>query len=248
MPMDSEATRGRAEGFGPIVLFILRLFFVYLAFSVGCFLMIRIVLEYTALRDDVLFLNQKTDYLGDPIWKAAFYVHTFSAVLALLAGFTQFSDYFLKTHRRWHRLIGRFYAFNILLVNVPAGMVLALNANGRLPGRIGFVVLDLLWFWFTWRGVQAARARNFSAHRIHMIYSFALTFSAVTLRTWKMILSNAYPFDPVQLYMIDAWLGFVPNLAVAAWLNGWGSRSNGRMQRPERTPQFAPSRTHTHRS
>jgi hypothetical protein len=39
---------------------------------------------------------------------------------------------------------------------------------------------------------------------------YALTFSAITLRTWKLILSRSFHIDPVHLYMIDAWLGFVP--------------------------------------
>ena len=45
-----------------------------------------------------------------------------------------------------------------------------------------------------------------------MMRSYALTFSAITLRTWHWILSYSFVIDPAQLYMIDAWLGFVPNL------------------------------------
>ena len=50
-----------------------------------------------------------------------------------------------------------------------------------------------------------------------MIRSYALTFSAITLRTWKFILSRTTHIDPLHLYMIDAWLGFVPNLLLAEW-------------------------------
>jgi hypothetical protein len=48
-----------------------------------------------------------------------------------------------------------------------------------------------------------------------MIRSYALTFSAITLRTWKLILSNIFAIDLAGLYVIDAWLGFVPNLVIA---------------------------------
>jgi hypothetical protein len=33
-----------------------------------------------------------------------------------------------------------------------------------------------------------------------------------------LVLSNLLVIDPATLYMIDAWLGFVPNLLFAEWL------------------------------
>jgi predicted membrane protein DUF2306 len=90
-------------------------------------------------------------------------------------------------------------------------MVLALCANGLLPGRLAFVLLDSLWFTFTLVGVVAVRRGDLSRHRAMMIRSYALTFSAITLRTWKFILVRNTRIDPVHLYMIDAWMGFVPN-------------------------------------
>jgi hypothetical protein len=42
--------------------------------------------------------------------------------------------------------------------------------------------------------------------------------SAVTLRTWKIIFLSMVYIDPLHLYMIDAWMGFVPNLLFAEWL------------------------------
>lgn len=200
------------------MLAMVRVFLAYALLSIGCFLMLRIILEYTALRDDVQFLRFKQDYVGNPIWKAAFYIHVFSAVIALLAGFSQFSSYVLHQHRALHRLFGKLYVATILLINVPAGMILAVYANGMLPGRVAFVLLDSLWFWFTLKAYLCARRRDIVQHKRYMIRSYALTFSAITLRTWKLILSNSFDLDPVQLYMMDAWLGFVPNLLVAEWI------------------------------
>jgi hypothetical protein len=51
-----------------------------------------------------------------------------------------------------------------------------------------------------------------------MIRSYALTLSAVTLRTWKIVLSHSFDIDPATLYQIDSWMGFVPNLLIAEWL------------------------------
>lgn len=195
----------------------LRIFFVYFILCIATYLMLRMLVDYTAFRDDVDFLRFKQTYVKYPWWKAAFYIHVFTAILALMAGFTQFSREILKNHRSLHRLAGRIYAYNILIVNFPAGMILAVCANGLLPGRIAFFLLDCLWFTFTYVAVLAARQGQISRHQAFMIRSYALTFSAITLRTWKFILSRSFHIDPLHLYMMDAWLGFVPNLLVAEW-------------------------------
>jgi uncharacterized membrane protein len=222
---------------------LLRSFFVYLVLCAGTFLMLRIVVDYTAFRDDVGFLRFKQAYVGYTWWKVAFYIHVFTAILALLAGFTQFSRDFLRDHSRTHRLIGRIYAYDILVVNFPTGMVLALCANGLLPGRIAFVLLDCLWFTFTWLGVAAARRGQIVRHRDFMTRSYALTFSALTLRTWKFILVRTTHIDPLHLYMIEAWMGFVPNLLVAEWwIRSRGRRGlSGRARRLRMASAFDPN-------
>jgi hypothetical protein len=192
--------------------------FIYMILCLGTFLMLRIILQYSAFNDNVGFLRAKQDYIHIPLWKVAFYTHVFSSILTLLAGFTQFSNYILKNHREVHRFIGRVYAWNIFLVNFPAGMIMAIYANGFLPTKIAFCILDCLWFTFTLKAVVEVRRKNIKAHRQFMIRSYALTCSAVTLRTWKSILSPLLVISPLSLYMIDAWLGFVPNLLFAEWL------------------------------
>ena len=201
-----------------IALSLLRSFFAYLALCVGTFLMLSMIIDYASFRTDIHFLQYKQAYIHNPVWIAAFYTHIFTSILALMAGFTQFSDVFMKKYRPWHRRIGRIYAYNILLVNFPAGMILAINANGLLPSKIAFTLLDCLWFWFTWKAVAAARQHRFVEHKQYMIRSFALTFSAITLRSWKIILMHTFHPDPLRLYMIDAWMGFVPNLLFAEML------------------------------
>ena len=208
--------------------FILRIFTGYIIHGVACFLMLRIVIGYTSFRDDAQFLAQKQAYIGNPIWKAAFYIHVFSAVVALLAGFTQFSRQFLQDHRPWHRYLGRVYVTVIMLVNFPAGLVMGIYANGGMAGKTAFLLLDAAWFLTTWRAYASARQKNFPAHKNWMIRSYALTFSAITLRTWKIILSNSLNLDMAQLYVIDAWLGFVPNLLIAEVIIRMGGALAGR--------------------
>jgi len=198
-------------------LHILRTFLIYFILCIATFLMLRIIIDYSAFHDDTRFLRYKQDYIHNPVWKTAFYIHVFTSILALMAGFTQFSAEFLKNHRSLHRLIGRLYAILILFINFPAGMILAVNANGLLPSRVAFTLLDCLWFVFTAKAILAARQGRIKEHKQYMIRSYALTFSAITLRSWKIILANTLHPDALTLYMIDAWMGFVPNLLIAEW-------------------------------
>ena len=180
--------------------------------------MLRMIIDYSSFRSDIHFLTFKQEYIDIPWWKAAFYIHVFSSILALAAGFTQFSDHILKNFRKVHRIVGKIYAGGILFINFPAGMTLAVYANGLWPSKLAFIILDCLWFYFTYKAVVAAKQKRIAEHKAYMIRSYALTFSAITLRTWKIVLSNTFHPDPLSLYMIDAWMGFVPNLLFAEWL------------------------------
>jgi hypothetical protein len=184
----------------------------------GSFLMLKSIIRYYTLQDNTGFLQFKQAYIHILPCKIAFYTHVFTAVFALLAGFTQFSTQVLKKYPNIHRLMGRLYAYDILIINFPAAMLMAVYANGLLPGKTAFVILDCLWFWFTLRAVQEIKKRNIVAHKQFMLRSYALTFSAVTLRSWKIIISSVVHIDPLHLYMIDAWMGFVPNLLFVEWL------------------------------
>ena len=191
---------------------------VYLVLTAATFLMLKIVTEHFTLQPDVGFLKVKQEYIHNEVWRTAFYIHVFTGVLTLLAGFTQFSSFILRDYRPLHRIMGRVYVIAVLLINFPAGMVMAFYANGHLPTRIAFVILDGLWFWFTLQAFLEIRKGNIRKHKQFMIRSYALTFSAITLRSWKMVLSGLFIIDAGTLYMIDAWLGFVPNLLFAEWL------------------------------
>jgi uncharacterized membrane protein len=197
---------------------VIKYFVVYLFLCAATFLMLEAVVQYFTFRDDIGFLLFKKDYLHNNVWKTAFYIHVFSAIITLLAGFTQFSDHLLKQHKQLHRIIGKVYAGAILFINFPAAMVMAFYANGHTPSKIAFIILDCLWFWFTLKAVSEAKKKNIAAHKQFMIRSYALTLSAVTLRIWKLVLSHTLVIDPLTLYMIDAWLGFVPNLLFAELL------------------------------
>jgi uncharacterized membrane protein len=214
------------------VLSLLRTVALYVVLNVGTFLMLKIIVQYSAFDDHVGFLEFKQDYLHLKVWKAAFYIHVFSSIFTLLAGFTQFSSEILKNHRGLHRLIGRLYVWDIVLINFPTGLIMAIYANGHLPTKIAFLILDGLWLWFTVKAVIEVKKGNIAGHREYMIRSYALTFSAVTLRTWRLVLTSSFDLDPQLVYMLDAWLGFVPNLICAEWLIARTRKNAQRLNAP----------------
>lgn len=175
------------------------------------------IIRYYPLRDDIGFLQFKKEYLDILPWKVAFYTHVFTIIFALLAGFTQFSKSILINHKRVHRMVGKIYVYDIFL-NFPVAFVMGIYANGLLPTKIAFILLDCMWFWFTYKAVAEIRRGNVAAHKAYMIRSYALTLSAVSLRFWKIVILGFVHIDPLPLYMINAWLGFLPNLLFAEWL------------------------------
>lgn len=179
--------------------------------------MLSMIAEYASFETDIHFLAIKQDYISNNIWRYSFYTHVFTAVIPLMAGLTQFSPQLFSTNKKLHRIIGKIYVLVILFINVPTGFILAIYANGHLPGKLAFLTLDILWFYFTLKAWLEIRKGNITAHRKFMYRSYALTFSAITLRTWKLVLPTILYINSMTLYQVDAWLGFIPNLLVAEW-------------------------------
>jgi uncharacterized membrane protein len=183
-----------------------------------CYLMLQIVLQYIPAGTDTAFLGIKQDYIGIPFYLLAFYIHVFTAILALPAGFTQFSKFILKEYPQVHKLNGRIYVISILLLAAPSGFFIGLFANGGISSRLGFCTLAVLWIAFTWQAFAKARQGKLKAHKAFMYRSFALTLSAISLRAWKYALIGAFHPRPMDVYQVIAWLGWVPNLLIAEYL------------------------------
>jgi hypothetical protein len=181
-------------------------------------LMLGITFQYWPIRPDAGFLQIKQQYLGIGHWRTAFWVHVFTSMLTLFAGFTQFSRSVLRRWPKFHRLMGRVYVFTICFITGPASLIMAFYANGGMTSRIAFVLLAVLWLVTTSLGWRTAVKRQWEAHRAWIIRSYALTLSALTLRAWKYLIVLAFEPRPMDVYRIVAWLGFVPNLLLAEWL------------------------------
>jgi uncharacterized membrane protein len=182
------------------------------------YLMLKITLQYLPIQTDVAFLRIKQQYLSILPWKLAFFVHVFTSMFALIAGFTQFSPLILKKYPLVHRWIGKIYVFNILFLTGISGLIMSFFANGGITSRVAFSLLSILWIYFTFKAYQAIRHKQIQQHQAFMIRSYALTLSAITLRAWKWIIVLLFAPPPMDVYRIVAWLGFIPNLLVAEWL------------------------------
>ncbi|KQB39214.1 putative membrane protein (DUF2306) [Flavobacterium aquidurense] len=180
--------------------------------------MIKITAQYIPLKSDVAFLQIKqTEISKISFYYPIFYGHVFSAIFVLLAGFFQFNSVLLKKFPAAHRNIGKFYVFVVLFLSAPSGLFIGLFANGELYSKISFVSLSILWFCFTYKGFTAIKNKNITKHKAYMFRSFALTFSAITLRFWKVILVYLFHPAPMDVYQIIAWLGWVPNLLIVEY-------------------------------
>lgn len=191
-----------------------------LLFALGFFvvLMLNITLQYFPYNTDVAFLRIKQDYIYMPHYRLSFFVHVYTSLFVLLAGFTQFSSSLLKNHIKIHKLAGRLYVAIVLLFAAPSGIVIGLYANGGVWSRIAFCTLGVLWFYFTLTAFLKIRKGKITEHKKFMYRSYALTLSAVTLRAWKYILVFCLHPHPMDVYRIVAWLGWVPNLFIAELL------------------------------
>ncbi len=153
--------------------------------------------------------------LDNQLWKSAFYVHVITSCLVLPAGFTQFSNYILVNQKKVHRFIGKLYVIVILFLSGPSGFIMGIYANGGIPSKIAFIALSIFWIYTTFQAYSSIKKNEIQKHRQFVIRSFALTLSAITLRAWKYVIVLIFRPQPMDAYMIVAWLGWVPNLIVA---------------------------------
>lgn len=188
-----------------------------LGLAAAIYLMFQLSVPYVSFDRNVDFLGTKQNVYHIDYWRWAFYAHVFTSVLVLPAGFTQFNKAFFG--RTWHRKLGMLYVAVVLAVSAPTGLLMGFHANGGLAAKSSFVLLSLAWFVTTLAALVTAKRRRFVDHGEWMLYSYALTLSAVTFR----LLALAFDlFDvrvrPQEVYVTTAWLSWVPNLFIAHFL------------------------------
>jgi hypothetical protein len=182
--------------------------------AAAIYLMYQLSVPYTSFQKNIDFLATKQNVYHINYWRYAFYAHVFTSILVLPAGFTQFNKWFFR--KTWHRRLGVLYLLTVLLIAAPTGFLMGLHANGGLAAKTSFVLLSSLWFITTLLAIISAKARRFTDHGEWMLYSYALTLSAISFRL------IALGFDlfhiharPQEVYVTTAWLSWVPNIIIA---------------------------------
>ena len=123
--------------------------------------MATITVAYLPYNTDVGFLRIKQQYITINEWRVAFFIHVYASMWVLFAGFTQFSSWLLKNKPRLHRALGYIYVADVLLITGPAGLIMGFYANGGLWSRVAFVLLAILWMFFTALALIKAKQKKF---------------------------------------------------------------------------------------
>ncbi|CAH0136954.1 DUF2306 domain-containing protein [Chryseobacterium sp. Bi04] len=197
-----------------------KLFKILLILGFGYFfwLMLKITLEYIPFNPNVSFLMIKQTEVQDrPEYLVFFYIHVYTSIFLLFTGFLAIlrKDFGI---RNFHRNIGKVYIFLILILAAPSGIYMGFFANGGYLSKISFVILGSLWWVSTYKAYQFAKQKKFKEHKQWMWRSFALTLSAITLRMWKVIIVYLFHPNPMDVYQIIAWLGWIPNILLIEYL------------------------------
>lgn len=183
--------------------------FALFALLVGVYPVIYFIID----RRFGLLGTKSSALLADVYWNTAFYIHIIFGGIALLVGWIQFNSSFRNKYLSLHKTIGKIYIFCVLMSSV-SGLYIAFNATGGWITTLAFVTLDVIWFYSTLTSFIAIRKQQITLHQNLMIYSYAATFGAVTLRIWLPLLTLLLG-SFFKAYPVAAWLAFVPNIIVA---------------------------------
>ncbi|WP_236683190.1 DUF2306 domain-containing protein [Demequina sediminicola] len=161
---------------------------------------------------------------GSTFLRSALYVHIVSACAALVLGPAQFSQRLRRRFTATHRVMGRIYAVSVV-VGALSGLVIAPSNSAGAIGTAGFGLLGALWLGTVILAVRAARRRDLARHQAWMIRNYSLTFAAVTLRLWLIVLIVIYMALGAEnddeafasAYLWVPFLCWVPNIVFAEW-------------------------------
>jgi len=169
-----------------------------------------------------LLSSKSQELLSHQLWNLGFYGHIVLGGIALLIGWAQFSSKLRSKRMGLHRAIGKIYITSVLISGI-CGIYIAQYATGGISNVIGFTLSGIVWLTTTILAYQSIRDGKIKAHEGFMVYSYAVCFSAVTLRIWLPILI-AITGEFESAYLIVGWLSWVPNLIVAYFIVNRKSR------------------------
>lgn len=184
--------------------------FAFMAVGVGLYPLVYLLVDMST----GLLGTKSTELLNSWLWSIAFYQHILLGGLALIIGWVQFKTSWRKKYISTHRRIGKVYLIAALLSGM-AGFYLSFFATAGLVAQFGFCMLAVLWFFSTLKAYQTIKLGQVDNHQKWMIRSYALCFSAVSLRIFLPVLTILFGLKFSEAYQIVAWLCWIPNLIIA---------------------------------
>jgi len=197
--------------------------FVLFAIAIGLYPLMYYVVD---MRTQGLLSSKPKELLNSALWFPLFYVHITAGGLALLTGWSQFSNKLRGRYLNTHRFVGKVYVLSVLLSSC-AGLYIAFFASGGIVCVVGFGSLALLWLFTDIKAYISVRKLQIDEHERWMTRNYALTFAAVTLRIWLPLATGLMHFDFITSYRVISWLCWVPNLVVAELVI---TRKNNRLE------------------
>ena len=179
---------------------------------VGAVLMALLAAKYYTLDPAVYFPRQREVYEAETL---GLVVHITGMIFAVLAGPFQFLRRLRERHFGLHRMLGKLYIVGALVGGLGGLYMAQFSASGT-ASDLGFALLALGVLLTTTVAFARIRGRNVQSHREWMTRSYALVFSAITLRLYLPVLESI--FGEHDGYAIVAWACWLPNLAFAEWL------------------------------
>lgn len=140
------------------------------------------------------------------------YAHIVAGSFALILGAFQISSRIRKNNIRLHRGIGNTYVACVLISTMGA-MVSLPQSQAPFSAVLGFWMLAIVWPIVTLAGYPWRGKFDVNWHGKLMIYSYALTCAAISLRLILIpLLISGMPFR--QAYPIAAWGGTIVNVII----------------------------------
>lgn len=177
--------------------------------------------------------------MGSSLWnrQAWFYLHLGFALPSLLIGPFQFSARLRFAKSGLHRRLGQSY---VICATVSALSALTLAITSEYPmDRPALTLLAALWLFFTLSGYVCARRRDFTAHRLFMIRSYAAVIAFVVLRLFvEAPIGRLLSFitNPDALEAVETWMAVAVMVLGTELVFSWIPQMRGRTVIPARSP------------
>ena len=164
-------------------------------------------IKYLLADEPIGLLRSKP--LDSNFYLFSFYTHITLGGIALLIGWTQFIQKFRNRYPKVHRIIGKIYVGSIL-ISGPVAFYIGFFVYGGLPTQIGFTFGSIVWIVSTFLAYKKIRQGDVAKHKEYMMYSYAGTCAAITLRLMLPPLMMITSFKVA--YGISVWASWLPSV------------------------------------